>query len=199
MDPAETTYREIPFNSTSADDRAAVLHLLGEEVWTKLEALRARRVTGRSARLLMRVFGELLVHRRNAYLQEELVGAAPRRRRFFGRLEIDLTAVEASAGGDALVMEVLAATRGAVEELRREVAETPARRARLAASLGAVVGKENVRTDPFTLVAHATDATDWRLFLPVAVVMPDEERQVAPLLEAIAGLLPVDSGAIRSR
>jgi FAD/FMN-containing dehydrogenase/Fe-S oxidoreductase len=54
--------------------------------------------------------------------------------------------------------------------------------------LGAVAGKNNVHFDPFTLVAHATDATDWRLHLPAAVVTPDEEGQVAPLLSAIAGL-----------
>jgi FAD/FMN-containing dehydrogenase len=54
--------------------------------------------------------------------------------------------------------------------------------------LGAVVGKENVLFDPFTIVSHATDATDWRLHLPAAVVMPDDEAQVAPLLAAIGKL-----------
>jgi len=50
-----------------------------------------------------------------------------------------------------------------------------------------VLGKANVLFDPFTLVSHATDATDWRLHLPVAVVMPDDEAQVAPALAAISG------------
>jgi FAD/FMN-containing dehydrogenase/Fe-S oxidoreductase len=54
--------------------------------------------------------------------------------------------------------------------------------------LGAVVGKDNVLFDPFAIVSHATDATDWRLHLPLAVVMPDDEAQVAPLLAAIARL-----------
>ena len=51
--------------------------------------------------------------------------------------------------------------------------------------------------DPFSLVAHATDATDWRLHLPMAVVTPDKEEQVAPLLLAIAqlGLKVVPRGA----
>ncbi len=47
--------------------------------------------------------------------------------------------------------------------------------------LGAVVGVKNVLFDPFSLAAHATDATDWRLHLPAAVVTPDQESQVAPL------------------
>ena len=67
------SHREIPYNYTSADDRQAVSSLLGKGVWKKLEELRERRVTGRSARLLMRVFGEVLVHRRNPYLRQELV------------------------------------------------------------------------------------------------------------------------------
>src|SRR5208282_3457320 len=42
-----------------------------------------------------------------------------------------------------------------------------------------------------------TDATDWRLHLPLAVVTPDDEAQVAPLLLAIArlGLKVVPRGA----
>ena len=73
MTEPAATLREIPFNYTSADDRQAVTFLLGGEVWTKLEVLRSRRVTGRSARLLLRVLGEILIHRRNAFLLQELV------------------------------------------------------------------------------------------------------------------------------
>src|SRR5512133_2673276 len=76
------TPREIPFNYTSADDRQAISLLLGPAVWQRLEELRTRRVTGRSARLLMRFFGEILIHRRNPFLFQELVDSKPRRRRF---------------------------------------------------------------------------------------------------------------------
>src|SRR6266702_5839331 len=194
--PAENP-REIPFNYTSADDRQAVLHLLGEEMWRKLEALRSRRVTGRSARLLMRVFGEVLVPRRNAYLYEALLASSARRRHLFENLDTDLAIVEAHAGDEPLVGEVVGATRALVEELRRELAEVPRERARTMAALGAICGRENVLADPFTLVSHATDATDWRLHLPFAVVMPTAEDQVAPLLAAIEalGLKAIPRGA----
>ena len=186
--PSEKKQREIPFNYTSADDRQAVAHLLDEALWDKLEALRTRRVTGRSARLLMRVFGEVLVHRRNPYLYQELVDSAPRRRRLFENLDVDLAVVEKHADGDALVLDVIAATRGLIEGLKRETAEVPGERARTLAALGPIIGKENVLFDPFTLVSHATDATDWRLHLPFAVVTPTDEGQVTPLLAAIEGL-----------
>jgi len=187
MSPVES-HREIPFNYTSADDRLVVLQLLGEEVWRRLEALRARRVTGRSARLLLRVVGEVWVHRRNPFLLQELLDAPLRRRRLFRNLAADLRVVEGGAGEDSLVREVLAAARRLVAELVAEVRGAPAERRRILAALAPVVGRECVLFDPFALVSHATDATDWRLQLPVAVAMPTEEAQVAPLLAAIGGL-----------
>ncbi|HET9594610.1 MAG TPA: DUF3683 domain-containing protein [Anaeromyxobacteraceae bacterium] len=194
---APASHREIPFNYTSADDRRAVTLLLGAEAWGSLERLRTRRVTGRSARLLLRVFGEILVHRRNAYLWAELLASRKRRRRLFTNLETDLGIVAAHADGDPIVLEVLAATRGALADLSRELEEVPAARARLLAELGPVVGREDVRFDPFTIVSHATDATDWRLHLPFAVVTPSTEAQVAPALAAIerAGLKAIPRGA----
>jgi FAD/FMN-containing dehydrogenase/Fe-S oxidoreductase len=184
---AAETYREIPFNYTSADDRLVVVHLLGEGTWERLESLRSRRVTGRSARLLLRVVGEVFIHRRNAFLFQELVDSAPRRRRLSRNLAADLEAVERAAG-EPMVHEVLAASRALVGDFEREVGGAAAERRRILGALAPVVGRENVLFDPFTLVSHATDATDWRLFLPVAVAMPTEETQVAPLLAAIGGL-----------
>ncbi len=182
------TPREIPYNYTSADDRQAVSFLLGRGVWQKLEALRARRVTGRSARLLMRFLGEILVHRRNPYLTQELIEARDRRRRFFRGLAQGLEVVEQNAGGETLVLEVIRECRRLLAGFRDEVTRAPEARARLRRALGAVVGKDNVHFDPFTLVSHSTDATDWRLHLPAAVVTPDEESQLAPLRAAIADL-----------
>jgi len=192
-----TSHREIPFNYTSADDRQAITWLLGAETWQRLETLRHRRVTGRSARLLMRVFGELLIHRRNAFLYEELAQNTARRRAFFRNLESTLDIIEAHAGAETLVLEVTQTSRAALESFQRELAAVPRERQRILARLGPIVGRENVRFDPFTVVSHATDATDWRLCLPTAVVMPTEETQVAPLLAAIAdlGLFAIPRGA----
>ncbi len=192
-----TSPREIPYNYTSADDRQAVSMLLGKGVWQKLEELRSRRVTGRSARLLMRVFGEVLIHRRNPYLRQELIESRPRRARFFREAEASLRIIQENAGNESLVLEILADCRRLLDAFREEVLRAPDHQARIRRALGAVVGKENVLFDPFTLVAHATDATDWRLHLPVAVVTPTAEGQVAPLLTAIrdAGLHAIPRGA----
>jgi FAD/FMN-containing dehydrogenase/Fe-S oxidoreductase len=183
-----TPPREIPFNYTSADDRRAISFLLGPEVWAKLEELRSRRVTGRSARVLMRFFGELAVHRRNPFLFQELLDSPPRRKKLLQAADRDLRLVERNANGDPLVVDVLAACRRLLAEFRDEVEGAPELRRRIARALGPIAGEDAVRFDPFTLVSHATDATDWRLHLPVAVVMPAEEAQVAPAVAALGAL-----------
>ena len=189
--------REIPFNYTSASDRQAVSFLLGDEAVRTLDELRSARVTGRSARILMRLLGEVLIHRRNPYLYQEMVASAGRRKRFFENAARDLETLAAKSEGDARVLAILAQARTLIASFRSEVEETPEARNRLRRALADIVGGHNILFDPFTLVAHATDATDWRLHLPLGVVTPDDEQQVAPLLEAIArlGLKVVPRGA----
>ncbi|MBE0620898.1 MAG: DUF3683 domain-containing protein, partial [Burkholderiales bacterium] len=64
--------REIPYNYTSFSDREIVLRLLGEPAWETLRELRAERKTGRSARMLYEVLGDIWVVSRNPYLQDDL-------------------------------------------------------------------------------------------------------------------------------
>ena len=197
--PAMTTpdLREIRFNYTSADDRQVVTLLLGAEGWSAIERLRARRVTGRLARLLMRVLGEIFIHRRNPFLIEELVVDPGRRHHLFANLADDLALIGRQADGDQQMTEVLGRADALLAAFRCEVAGLPAERDRIRRGLGAIVGAGNVLFDPFTLVSHATDATDWRLYLPAAVALPTDEGQVQPLLAAIAalGLRAIPRGA----
>src|SRR5437660_4592711 len=71
--------REIPYNYTSFSDREIVIRLLGEEAWRVLDELRAERRTGRSARMLYEVLGDIWVVRRNPYLQDDLLDNPKRR------------------------------------------------------------------------------------------------------------------------
>jgi hypothetical protein len=73
-----TRLREIPYNYTSFSDREIVIRLLGEDAWHALDELREQRVTGRSARMLYEVLGDIWVVRRNPYLQDDLLDS-PRR------------------------------------------------------------------------------------------------------------------------
>jgi D-lactate dehydrogenase (cytochrome) len=185
---AITAPREIPFNYTSAGDRQAISFLMGPEIVRMLDELRELRVTGRSARLLMGIIGEILIHRRNPYLFQELVDSPTRRRRLFERAFHELDTITGSSNGEARVTVIVAAVREQLDRFRSAVKKTPELRRRMKRELGAVVGANNVLFDPFSLAAHATDATDWRLHLPSAVVTPDQESQVAPLITAIANM-----------
>ncbi|HUX40129.1 MAG TPA: DUF3683 domain-containing protein [Rectinemataceae bacterium] len=191
------TPREIPYNYTSADDAQVVRFLLGPAAWETLDALRERRVTGRSARLLLRVLGELFLVRRNPYIYDELLSLPDRRRRFAARVGHDLEQVEKRSAGDTEVLGLVRQCVGLVDGLLAELDAAPSRRARVRAALGAVVGQANLHFDPFALISHATDATDWRLRLPFAVVYPTTVEQVAPLLAAISaiGLKAIARGA----
>jgi FAD/FMN-containing dehydrogenase/Fe-S oxidoreductase len=190
-------YREIPFNYTSASDAQIVEFLFGQQTWSVLEQLRQRRVTGRSARLLLRFMGDMFMLRRNPFLWEQLVDSTRRRRELRTLARRDLDIVERNARGEVLVEKLIETCRGYLATVQRELGAARRRRARVRRALGAVVGDANVIFDPFALVSHATDATDWRLCLPLCVVRPEREEDVAPLLVAIArlGLCAIPRGA----
>ena len=71
--------REIPYNYTSFSDREIVMRLLGADAWDTLLELRGERKTGRSARMLYEVLGDIWVVERNPYLQEDMLDNPKRR------------------------------------------------------------------------------------------------------------------------
>jgi len=71
--------REIPYNYTSFADREIAIRLLGADAWRVLDELRGERRTGRSARMLYEVLGDIWVVRRNPYLQDDLLDNPKRR------------------------------------------------------------------------------------------------------------------------
>ena len=71
--------REIPYNYTSFSDREIVVRLLGARAWELLDLLRQERRTGRSARMLYEVLGDIWVVQRNPYLEDDLLESRKRR------------------------------------------------------------------------------------------------------------------------
>ena len=72
--------REIPYNYTSFSDKEIVIRLLGASAWDVLNQLREQRHTGRSARMLYEVLGDMWVVQRNPYLQDDLLHNPDRRK-----------------------------------------------------------------------------------------------------------------------
>ncbi len=197
--------REIPYNYTSFSDREIVLRLLGEEGWAIVEELRGERRTGRSARMLYEVLGDIWVVRRNPYLQDDLL-ENPRRRTALVRAlhhrlaEIDRRrvaeppgAAQASAdaaapGRSARVQRLLELARTAVAAFEREFDAVAALRQKTARRLARVTARHNVAFDAMARVSHVTDATDWRVEYPFVVLTPDSERELAEIVRACVKL-----------
>ena len=183
----ESRLREIPYNYTSLADREIVIRLLGEAAWHVLDGLRSERRTGRSARMLYEVLGDMWVVERNPYLQDDLLDNPKRRGQLIAAMHHRLGEVEKRRDGadvarDAKVAELLRAAAQAVERFERQFADFAAKRKRAQRLLAKHTRADNVRFDAFSRVSHVTDATDWRVELPFLVLMPDSEAEIPALV-----------------
>ncbi len=183
----ESRLREIPYNYTSLADREIVIRLLGEPAWDLLDSLRAERRTGRSARMLYEVLGDIWVVERNPYLQDDLLDNPKRRRQLIAAMQHRLGEVEKrrdvdDAVRDAKVGELLRSASQAVRRFEQQFIEFAEKRKRAQRLLRKCTRADNVRFDAFSRVAHVTDATDWRVELPFVVLMPDDEAEIPHLV-----------------
>ncbi|HWM41998.1 MAG TPA: FAD/FMN-binding oxidoreductase [Burkholderiales bacterium] len=180
--------REIPYNYTSFSDREIALRLLGTPGWDLISELRAERRTGRSARMLYEVLGEIWAIQRNPYLEEELVNRPRRRAEALGGMRRRLAEIEARRAGSPKVARLLELTRAAVDAFEAEFAATRALRAKVMRRLSRVTRRDNILFDGFARVSHVTDATDWRVETPFVVLTPDSEDEILYLVKELAGL-----------
>ncbi|WP_407676455.1 DUF3683 domain-containing protein [Povalibacter uvarum] len=186
---APARLREIPYNYTSFSDREIVIRLLGEPVWQVLDELRTERRTGRSARMLYEVLGDIWVVQRNPYLQDDLIDNPKRRRLLIDALHHRLNEVErrrepADADRNAKVGQLLEAARKAVESFASEFDRVATLRKRARKLFARYTREDCIRFDAFARVSHVTDATDWRIEYPFVVLSPDAEKEIPALVRA---------------
>ncbi|MBP7519298.1 MAG: DUF3683 domain-containing protein [Leptothrix sp. (in: Bacteria)] len=180
--------REIPYNYTSLSDREIVLRLLGRRSWELLDQLRAERRTGRSARMLYEVLGDIWVVQRNPYLEDDLLDNPRRRQMLIDALDHRLAEVEKrrrpheDGARDSAVGELLAAARTAVDRFAAQFRAVDELRQRARKVLGRHTRRDNIKFDGLSRVAHVTDATDWRVEYPFVVLTPDSEEEMARLV-----------------
>jgi FAD/FMN-containing dehydrogenase/Fe-S oxidoreductase len=181
--------REIPYNYTSFSDREIVIRLLGERAWSLLDELRGERRTGRSARMLYEVLGDIWVVQRNPYLQDDLLDTPKRRQQLVEALRHRLGEVQKrrtpadDAGRDELVAELLQAASTAVDRFARSFEDMAALRQRATRTLRKLTAHDNIKFDGLSRVSHVTDATDWRVEYPFVVLTPDTEAEMAHLVK----------------
>jgi FAD/FMN-containing dehydrogenase/Fe-S oxidoreductase len=189
--------REIPYNYTSFSDREIVLRLLGEEAWTMLNILRDERRTGRSARMLYEILGDIWVVQRNPYLQDDLLDNPKRRRQLIDALhhridEIDKrrdtpdssAANESQPNRASYVKKLLTQTEQAIQKFAHEFDVMAQLRRQATKTFKRITALDNIKFDGMARVTHVTDATDWRVEYPFVVLTPDQESELPGLVRA---------------
>ena len=184
---SQARLREIPYNYTSFSDREVVCRLLGEQAWALLFDLRGERRTGRSARMLYEVLGDIWVVRRNPYLQDDLLDNPKRRKLLIEALqhrlgEIDKRRLGDDLGRDDKVASLLDLAREAVKAFEQGFEQTEKLRRQVQKTLGKLTKQDNIKFDGLSRVSHVTDATDWRVEYPFVVLTPDTEDEIAGLV-----------------
>ncbi len=184
MSDSQQRIREIPYNYTSFSDREIVIRFLGEPVWELIEELRGSRRTGRSARMLFEVLGDMWVVTRNPYLQDDLMENLGRRKPFLQALARRLDQFEHRLNDNRHAAALLLAARAAVRRFGDWFEAEREQRERLRKALTGITRKDNLDFGGLARVSHATDATDWRVELPFVVISPDTEAEIAPIVRA---------------
>jgi FAD/FMN-containing dehydrogenase/Fe-S oxidoreductase len=180
--------REIPYNYTSFSDREIVIRLLGNEAWDIIGKLRSERRTGRSARMLYEVLGDIWVVERNPYLQDDLLANAQRRNSLISALRHRLHAIEERRQENEDVKRLLELAHDAVNAFAAEFEQTLNLRKKVLRALSRYTRRDNIQFDGLARVTHVTDATDWRVEYPFVVLTPDSEEEIAPLVRACIAL-----------
>jgi FAD/FMN-containing dehydrogenase/Fe-S oxidoreductase len=190
--------REIPYNYTSFSDREIVIRLLGESAWGLVLQLRGERRTGRSARMLYEVLGDIWVVQRNPYLQDDLLDNPKRRRQLVEALKHRLGEVQKrrtpqadphfDKSRDLLVVELLQAADAAVQRFDVGFDKVAHMRRKTQRLLNKLTAKDNIKFDGLSRVSHVTDATDWRVEYPFVVLTPDTEAEMAGLVKGCIDL-----------
>ncbi|HKK14534.1 MAG TPA: DUF3683 domain-containing protein [Gammaproteobacteria bacterium] len=188
MTATATRIREIPYNYTSFSDREIVIRYLGEEMWDVLNELRGTRRTGISARMLFEVLGDMWVVSRNPYIQDDLLENKKRLGSLVHALHHRLDQIVARANGNTLALRLADRAREAVAEFEAWFPRTRRLRAKVRRRLARVTRADNVDFGGLARVSHATDATDWRVELPLVVISPDTEQEVQAVVRACLDL-----------
>jgi len=175
--------REIPYNYTSFSDREIVIRFFGEEAWIALNELRSVRKTGRSARMLFEVLGDLWVVARNPYLQDDLLENEGRLRSLLRSMQHRLDQIADRAEGNEKVLFLHRKAEESLREFYEGFTKTRVLRKKIAKTLASITRKDNVDFSALARVSHATDASDWRVELPFVVITPETEQEVILIVD----------------
>jgi hypothetical protein len=177
-------YREIPYNYTSFSDREIVIRFMGEAAWELINHLRSKRRTGRSARYLFELLGDMWIVVRNPFIFDDLLNNPRRKHSLIETLESRLAHIVERANGNPSVLSLHKQASQAVDSFTDLFAQYANDRARIVDAFSGVTHADNIRFDGHARVAHVTDATDWRVEYPFVVITPDNEAEMVDIIRS---------------
>ena len=205
--------RTIPYNYTSADDGQIIRLLVGDDAFNRLQKCRLLDRGGPFQHTLARFFGDMFMLRRNPFLRHDLIASPRFHQSYFHAVRQDLEMVRQASTENVGLAPVVDDCLHCLTEIDAGIGQIRDDQRQIVRRLATVLGRENVFIDPFTINAHVTDATNWRLCLPVAVVRPTDEAQVPLTIQTLAaagfkiiprgggtgltgGSVPLDNGCV---
>ncbi len=190
--------REIPYNYTSFSDREIIIRFLGEKRWETLNQLRGSRKTGRSARMLFEVLGDLWVVTRNPFIQDDLLQNPKRHTSLVGALHHRLNQIIDRADKNSLALELVSAAKSAISDFEAWFENEYKLRQKTHRKLSRITRHDNIDFGGLAKVSHVTDASDWRVEFPFVVLTPDTETEMAEVVKACIelglGIIPRGGG-----
>lgn len=180
-------YREIPYNYTSFSDKEIILKYFDDDTWELLNDLRHQRKTGRSARLIFEIIGDIFIIDRNPYIFNDFLDDRKKQQKLKRLHQIRLDAIKNKTSNEQIL--------ALVERLKKVDAlffsrfrSEKRKRNKIHNTLNSILSKENIHFSAFQKVTHVTDATDWRVEYPEVIVYPETTTEISKLIRAAGAL-----------
>lgn len=181
-------YREIPYNYTSFTDEDIVNYFLGQEAWKILQGLRKQRERGISARIMFEILGDMWAIKRNPYIQDDLLSSKKRWQSLSHALQQRLSLFKKRINNNHDVWPLYTMLQTAIADFTQQLQQQTQLRQKTLKQLSKITQKDNICFDGLSRIAHATDATDWRVEYPFLVLKPDMIESLPALIQTCISL-----------
>lgn len=180
-------YREIPYNYTSFSDREIILKYFDSGTWDLLDDLRTKRITGRSAKLIFEIIGDIFIIDRNPYIFNDYLEDKKKQKKLRKLHNIRCESIR-NKTTNPLILELLEKLKAVDARFFQKFKDEEKKRRRIQFTLGQILSKDNIHFSAFHKVSHVTDATDLRVEYPAVVVYPENTAEISKLVKAAKSL-----------
>ncbi len=180
-------YREIPYNYTSFSDKEIILKYFDDDIWALLNTLRTTRKTGRSARLIFEIIGDIFIIDRNPYIFNDFLHDIKKQKRLKKLHEIRFESIR-NKTSNKQVLELLERLIKVDDIFFHKFRTERKKRNKIFNTLNPIVSRKNIHFSAFQKVTHVTDSTDWRVEYPEVIVYPETTSEITKIIKAAASL-----------